>query len=76
MPEANGASRLFAEEFRIEYDEGVQGVDNDLGIEMELKTSTCSTPKTMVSMVARAWQTNLVESLVKASMPRKWATHR
>ena len=43
--------RLFAEGLGIEYD-GVQSVNNNLGTEMEMKTSTCLTLKTMVCMVA------------------------
>ena len=32
MPEPSGASRLLAEEFGIEYDEGAEGIDEDLEI--------------------------------------------
>jgi len=32
MPEPSGASRLLAEEFGIEYDEGAEGIDDDLVI--------------------------------------------
>ncbi|KAL0577528.1 hypothetical protein V5O48_004469 [Marasmius crinis-equi] len=40
MPEPSASSRLLAEEFGIEYDEGAEGIDGDTSIEQETENTT------------------------------------